>query len=152
MTDEPNIEQFHRNFAAKLFNETWVLLSKASRTPEEDALMIHSAHASRFHWELVGDAQQRAIGEWQIAKVYSALHRSEPAIYHARRCLQIAQENHFTGFYLGSAYEAMARALAINGDPEARDFALQADHIAEEISDPEEKGILLADLSTIEMP
>jgi hypothetical protein len=35
--------------------------------------MIHSAHASRYHWQAVGDASDKAIGEWQISRVYSVL-------------------------------------------------------------------------------
>jgi hypothetical protein len=31
--------------------------------------MILRAHASRFHWDNVGDDQNRAIGEWQCSRV-----------------------------------------------------------------------------------
>jgi hypothetical protein len=58
-----------RKLAARLFNETWRLLDKTDRTAAEDTLMIYCAHASRYHWEAVGDASNRAIGEWQISRL-----------------------------------------------------------------------------------
>jgi hypothetical protein len=49
----------------QLFNDTWALLQKESWTTEEDDRMIHMAHASRFHWDNVGDDQtaRSASGE-----------------------------------------------------------------------------------------
>jgi hypothetical protein len=44
--------------------------------------MVHMAHASRFHWDNVGDDQNRAIGEWQVARVYAVLGRAESALFH----------------------------------------------------------------------
>ncbi|MBB5034625.1 hypothetical protein [Prosthecobacter vanneervenii] len=49
---------FHKKMAVDLFNETWTLLDKTDRTPEEDARMSHLAHASRLHWGFVGTAEQ----------------------------------------------------------------------------------------------
>jgi DNA-binding transcriptional MerR regulator len=74
-----------RTLAARLFSDTWKLLEKEDRTPEEVDRMIQMAHASRLHWDNVGDDQNRAIGEWQVARVYSTLGRSEPARFHAHR-------------------------------------------------------------------
>jgi hypothetical protein len=65
--------QDHRKLAASFFNETWRLLNLTDRSDNQDAQMIHCAHASRMHWELVGDSKNRAIGEWQTARVYSIL-------------------------------------------------------------------------------
>jgi len=79
-----------RKLAAQLFNDTQALLEKEHRTPEDDDRMVHMAHASRFHGDNVGDDQNRAIGEWQVARVYSVLGRGEPALFHARRCLDYA--------------------------------------------------------------
>jgi len=39
----------HRKLAAAFFNETWRLLNLTNRSAEQDAQMIHSAHASRMH-------------------------------------------------------------------------------------------------------
>ena len=69
---DPAESAVHRRLAVTFFNETWTLLDKTDRSPAEDARMIHMAHASRMHWELIGTPQNVAVGEWQIARVYSA--------------------------------------------------------------------------------
>ena len=80
-----------RKLAADLFNHTWTLLEKPDRTAAEDDEMIHSAHASRYHWGEVGVGEQvnLARGEWQCSRVYAVLGRAEPALWHASRCVAI---------------------------------------------------------------
>ena len=40
----------HRQLGVDLFNATWKLLDKPERTPGEVDTMIHTAHASAYHW------------------------------------------------------------------------------------------------------
>jgi hypothetical protein len=77
--------------------------------------MIHSAHASRYHWQTVGDASNKAIGEWQISRVYTVLTLIDPAHYHAKLCLEICATHSLGPFLKGCAHEAMARALCARG-------------------------------------
>src|SRR3990170_957672 len=78
----------HRRAAVDLFNFAWTLLDKQDRTADEDDTMVHAAHASRFHWGQVGTQVNLARGEWQVSRVYAVLGRAEPALWHARRCLE----------------------------------------------------------------
>ena len=57
-----------------------------------------------------------ARGEWQIARVYAVLERGEPASFHARRCLEIAQTHQLGAFDVAAAYEALARAALVRGN------------------------------------
>ena len=142
-----------RELARTLFNQTWTLIEKESRSPEEDERMIHMAHASRFHWDNVGDDQNRAIGEWQCSRVYATLRRAEPALYHARRCLNYADRAGADVWLVASAYEGLARAQAVAGDFEAaRDSRSRAIAIVETVSDPEDRKIVLADIDTLPIP
>ena len=86
-------KELERELAAHLFNETWRLMEKPDRTAEEDVLMIHSAHASRHHWQSIGDSSHKAIGGWQISRVYSLLGLSDPALYHAKCVCKSARHN-----------------------------------------------------------
>ena len=79
-----SLEQ-HRKLGKTLFNHVWDLMEKKTRTAEEDAEMIRDAHASRFHWGEVGTPRNLAVGEWQIARVYSLIGLPESALYHAKR-------------------------------------------------------------------
>ncbi len=142
----------HRLLAAQLFNQTWRLMEQEDRTARDDDTMIHMAHASRYHWGQVPTASPAhlARGEWQISRVYTVLGRAEPALWHARRVLDICQQHGIGDWDLAFAYEALARAHAVAGDTElAREYTDQALAAADDIGEDEERGIVLADLETI---
>jgi DNA-binding transcriptional MerR regulator len=142
--------QVQRKAAADLFNYTWTLLEKGDRTERESDLMIHATHASRFLWEEIGEAVNHARGEWQIARVYAVLDRPEPALFHARRCLQIAEEHELGDFDVACAHEALARAHAVAGERDAaRCHELQAREAAQRIEDPDDRDLVLADLDAL---
>jgi hypothetical protein len=112
--------------------------------------MLHMAHASRYHWGEVGSPVNRSRGEWQCSRVYAVLGRGEPALYHARRGLQICQQHGIGDFDLAFAYESLARAHAVAGDAEqARDWAGQARSSAADITSSEDRSLVLADVATI---
>lgn len=139
-----------RRLAADLFNGVWTLMEKEDRTRDEDDRMIHMAHASRYHWEAVGTPANLARGEWQCSRVYAVLGRGEPSLHHARRVLDICQENDIGDWDLAFAYEAIARAYAVSGDPQAaRDYTEQALAAADDIAEDEERALVMADLETI---
>ena len=141
----------HRKLAAAFFNETWRLLNLVDRSAEQDAQMIHSAHASRMHWEFVGDSRNRAIGEWQVSRVYSVLGFPQPALYHATICLAITEHDEMKGFLMGCAHEGMARALALTDKQTAAVHYKNAVEILSSIDDPEDAEILRSDLASIEL-
>jgi hypothetical protein len=141
--------ELQRDTAANLFNYTWALLEK-DRTPEEDELMVHAAHAARLHWHSIGEPMHHARGEWQLSRVYAVLGRAEPALHHARRSLEICEEHGIGDFDLAFAYEALARAHAVGGDMETSTlFAAQARAAAEQISEEDDRQIVLSDLATL---
>jgi tetratricopeptide (TPR) repeat protein len=91
-----------------------------------------------------------ARGEWQISRVYAVLGRPEPALHHARRVLDLCQENGIGDWDLAFAYEALARAHAVAGDTaQARRYTDQALAAAKDIAEDGERELVLADLETI---
>jgi hypothetical protein len=139
--------QAQRKAAADLFNYTWTLLEKPDRSERESDLMIHAAHASRFFWGEIGEPVNHARGEWQIARVYAVLDRPEPALFHARRCLQIAEKHRLGDVDLAFAYEALARAHAVAGEREAAvRYERQGREAAQRIEDADDRDLVLGDL------
>ncbi len=141
-----------RRLAAALFNATWTLMEKENRTRADDDEMLHMAHASRHHWSRAagGTAANLGRGEWQCSRVYAVLGRSEPCLHHAQRCLDICQENEIGDWDLAFAYEALARGHAVAGDAEqARAFTEQALAAAEDITEDEDRELVLSDLESI---
>ncbi|MBG0786994.1 MAG: hypothetical protein H0S79_18005 [Anaerolineaceae bacterium] len=141
----------HRQMAIDLFNLTWDLMEKTDRTQAETDRMINAAHASRYHWEIAGEAVNIARGEWQISRVYAVVGRSEPCLYHAERCLQVTLENDLVDFDLAFAYEAMARAWHLVGDlMETAKFITLGQEAGEKISGEEDRVYFFKELNTIE--
>jgi hypothetical protein len=143
-------DQLHRKLGADLFNGTWTLLERDDRTPDDDARMIHMAHASAYHWLQVGGPEHFARSHWQCSRVYSSVGRAEPALYHARFVLGICERHGIGDFDLAYAYEALARAYAVAGDSagSARWLA-RAQAAAADIAEQDDRDLLLADLATI---
>jgi len=141
-----------RALAVGLFNRVWQLLETGDRTPEQVDEMIHAAHASRYHWGEVPDHEPKnlAIGEWQVSRVYSVLGRGEPALYHARRCLAHTEAGPAEHWHRASAYEGMARALAVSGDrEEAARWKLKATEALSLEPEQDEREIIEQDLATL---
>jgi hypothetical protein len=113
--------------------------------------MLHSAHASRYHWGEVADDVHLARGEWQCSRVYAVLGRAEPALWHARRCVELAEADaNREDWDLPAAYEAMARASSVAGDPAgAAEWKAKAETELSRIGDPEDRTIIANDLATI---
>jgi hypothetical protein len=144
----PSID--HRQVAVDLFNHVWTLIETPDRTTAQDDEMLHAAHASRYHWGVVGKPVNLARGEWQCSRVYAMLGRGEPAIHHGRRCLEICQAEDLGDFDLAFAYEALARAHALAGDAEAAaKYLTQAAQAGTNIADQEDQTHFEGELASV---
>jgi hypothetical protein len=140
----------HRQLGVDLFNGTWTLMEKADRTPDEDALMIHMAHASAYHWLQVAAPENVARRHWLCSRMYTVLGRSEPAVYHARLVLDVCEGNGIGDWDLAFAYEALARAHAVAGDAaESARWLARARAATADIAEDEDRDLLISDLATI---
>jgi hypothetical protein len=140
----------HRRYGVALFNRTWELMGRSDRTPDDDAEIVHTAHASTCHWLACGAPENFARGEWLCSRAYVTVGRPEPALYHAQRVLDICQRHGIGDWDLAYAYEALARASALGGDVgAARDWHAKASRAADDIAEEDDRAQLLTDLDTI---
>ncbi|KML45288.1 hypothetical protein VL14_03510 [Cytobacillus firmus] len=140
----------HKKMAISLFNKVWDLMENPDRTEDENLEMIHMVHTSRYHWGIAGQPVNLSRGEWQISRVYTVLNRAEPALFHAKRNLEICLSNKIGDFDLAFAYEALARAYQIAGDEEnVQKYKKLAYESAEDIAKKEDKKVVLNDLASI---
>jgi len=124
-----------RQLGVDLFNEVWRLM----RTREDDDRMLHAVHASRSHWGEAPECKPEnlARGEWQVSRVHTVLGRGEPAIWHARRCLEHCLEAGIGDWDLAYAYEALARAHAVAGnEDDAAHWKAKAREAGDAIAEP----------------
>ena len=146
----PISREQERQVAVDLFNFVWSLLDMPERSREDDDRMLHAAHASRFHWGEVGEPVNAVRGEWQISRVYAVLGRPEPALFHARRCLELCERHGIGDFDLAYAYEALARASYVAGQRQAVDQYLDlARDAAARIAERDDRDLFLRDLEEI---
>ncbi len=83
MDNKLTLEQWHRKQAIDNFNATLDIIDKKDSTKEARET-IATAHASFFHWSVIGTSLERARGKWQISKVYSLVGMEENALFHGR--------------------------------------------------------------------
>lgn len=157
MTDSPTLSKlsdedaaWQRKQAIAAFHRTWELIEAVDRTAAEDSEMLRAAFASRYLWDAVGEDEQRAIGDWQIAHVASLLGRASIAVGWAARALGIAQRNGWGDWRLASCYEGMARAYATAGDAGERNrYAALCREAIAEIVDLESRALIESQLATV---
>ena len=140
----------HRFFSATCFNRTWELLDKANRTAEDTETMIACCLASVWHWQQRPDCSRRnlSVGYWQVARVYSLVGQAQNAWRYGELCLKASEGEE--PFYLGYAYEALARAAKLAGDDElTRQYLRHAEELAGQLADGEEREMLTKDLNSL---
>jgi len=134
--------KFHRKTAVTCFNNAWDFLVMKGRSQEDDRQMLHLAHASRYHWGLVGTPRNQAVGEWQLSRVYAELGESPLALQFAKSSLALCKKNSLTEV-VHTANEAVARAYAVAKDYEkAREYLDRARRQLQKLSlDSEDRRI-----------
>lgn len=142
----------HKYFATNCFNQAWDLIDKTDRTPAEDEDMIRLSLASHYHWTQREDYSDTgaSIAYWQTSHIYAVLGQADNARRYGQLCLNVSQAEEIPPFFLGYAYEALARAESTAGNrKQAQEYIDQAKSIAEKIQEADDKKQLLNDLNTI---
>ena len=137
----------HRRLGIDLYNRTWTLMD----SPGDE--MLHCAHASAYHWmQSGGTTANRARSEWLCSRAYALLGRSEAALHHARRCIELVESapEEMEDWDLAAAHEALARAHAASGEPdEARRYLELARTETAAIANPKDRHHIEEDLGSL---
>ena len=150
MTEDDKSELDRKAIAIETFNATWDLLDKDMRSAEENDLMVHAAHTSRYHWGQVGGPTEAERGDWQLSRVYASLGKGAEALHYAKHTLNTCLEYEIGDFDLAFAYEAMARAHSVNGNwTEADRYVQMAKTAADGIEKKDDRDHFLGELDSI---
>ncbi len=148
--EKMTVKEFHRKMAVETNNGVWPFLDKANPTQEDLEEALHMAHASRYHWSKVGQPINIARAEYVISRVYSAMKRAEPAIYHAKRCLEMTEQAGVKDFDIAFAYEVMTRARALAGrKADCKKLRALAQKAIDDVKEPEDKKICQTELDKV---
>jgi hypothetical protein len=147
-----DLAKAHRFFSGDCYNRAWGFIDKSNRTPLDDQEMIFLAMASLWHWTQREDCTPTnlSIGYWQLSRVYAVLGQAENARRYARLCLDCSRNGGVAPFYLGYAFEAMARAESVAQNlVEMQKYLEEAQRLAARVNDEADRDQLLADLDTV---
>lgn len=150
---EVSVQKAHRHFSASCFNQCWTLIDKSDRSAEDVEDMVLAAYASLWHWKQRDDCEpvNLSIGYWQVSRVHALAGHYEMARLFGEKCLKVGKENHLAPFYVGYAYEALARAELLHRDAKTAEGHLaKARRQLDKVADKEERALLLADIVGLE--
>ena len=137
-----DLQAAHKYFAALCFNAAWDLIEKPDRTPEDDEQMIRLSLTSHWHWTQRDDydSEKASIGYWQASRVYAILGEADNARKYGQMCLTASDSEEVEAFYLGFAYEALARAESVAGNREKmNEYLAMAREAADRVKMVEER-------------
>jgi len=141
------MEEFHKKVAVETNNQIWPTLDAKNPTQAQLEEALHMAYASRYHWSKIGKPVNAMRAEYMIARVYCAMKRGEPALFHAKRCLEISKESEIEDWDLAFAYEVLARAHSVAGNKaKCKEYYGLAQNAINEIKNPEDKKICQGEL------
>jgi hypothetical protein len=151
----PNAPEFdlaaaHKFFSADCFNRAWDLMDKQVRSAEDDRMLVLLNQASLYHWSQRpdNDNKSRSIGYWQASRIQSLLGNAAEAMRYASICLEYSRE--LEPFYLGYAYEALARAAMVGADTARfEEYKSEALKQAQLVPGQEDREALLKDIAGI---
>jgi hypothetical protein len=149
---EFDIQAAHKYFSAECFNRAWEYIDKPIRNKGEEDMMLQLSLASIWHWKQREDCTSTnlSVGYWQVSRVFALLRQAENARHFGELCLEASRGEGIQTFYLGYAYEALARAEQVAGDQDKMEkYLIQAHQVAAKLPDPKAKKQLLSDLATI---
>lgn len=135
---------WHRRNGVECNNAVYGFLDRTDRTADDDARMLHTAHASAYHWGFAGGPEHQVRAEYLLGRVYAYLGRAEPALFHAGRALSLCDAAGLADFDRWFVHEGMARALACAGRLDEATTHL-ATARATPVADPEDLAICEAD-------
>ena len=154
MAERPefDVAAAHRYFSAECFNRAWDLMDKPERTPAENEEMVRLSLTSTWHWTQRPDCtpQNLSVGCWQTSRIYALLGRARLARHYGQLSLEAIQAAGGLPFYLGYAFEALARAEWVAGDAaKTAEYLALAQEAAGRVPDADARAALLADLESI---
>ncbi len=156
MADEKmTMDEFHKKVAISTNNGIWAILDNDSPSSQELEDALRMAHTARYHWSKVGTTVNAVRAEYMLARVYAHMKKSEPALAHASRGLELAKEAEKTDdkwkdWDLPFIYEALARAHAIAGNKsECKKYKGLAQKTTDVVEGEEDKKICQGELDKV---
>jgi hypothetical protein len=149
----PDMQEVYRQLSVDCFNRCWTFMSKPDRSEKDVEEMLLLAGASLWHWTQRTDCAPTnlSIGYWQMSRAHALAGHYETSRFFAERCVAISRAEKLPPFYVGYAYEALARARVLRREFDlARADLVEARRCLRQVTDKEEIDLLEPDLAELE--
>jgi hypothetical protein len=132
-----------RYFAMETNNRAWQLASQAIRSASESREMLDAAHASAYHWNIVGADLNRMRANYLVAEVHALLGFGASALALATEALSYFDDVEAPDWERAYLHVIHSHAAAAAGDAEihAASYSL-AQAALREVADPEERRVV----------
>ncbi len=141
-TTDSERQDWHKRFAAKANNRAWEL-SIVERTAEQDQEMLDAAHASAWHWRVVGTELNRMRSTMLLAEVHALLGFGSSALRYAEEMRTYFVGRETADWELAFTHVIHAHAASAAGAVDTHRVAYQSAQIAlKAIVDDEDRAIV----------
>lgn len=143
---------WHRHFAMECNNRAWALTT-ASRTPGENQEMLDTAHASAWHWGLIGHESNHMRAKMLLAEVHACLGNGAEAMTKAKTMHAYFLARETPDWEIAFAHAIMAHAAHAAGETDIyRESYRRAEATIEAIADAEDRSIVQQTFQQIPRP
>jgi hypothetical protein len=139
-SSEEEANLWRRRLAASANNRAWTLAEKTSRTPAEDAEMLHAAHAARYLWDRIGTEKNLAMADQLLGHVHALLGFARTATEYAEKAFDYFMSHPSEPGERAFAYAVRAHASHVSGRHDLHcEYYAEAIEIAGTLADPDRK-------------
>jgi len=132
-----------RYFAMEANNRAWQLASQAIRSASESREMLDAAHASAYHWNIVGTELNRMRANYLVAEVHALLGFGASALALATEALSYFESFDAPDWERAHIHVIHSHAAAAAGDSEAHIASYSLAQAAlRDVADPEDRRIV----------
>ena len=150
--DTTDPHSWHRYYAMDCNNRAWSLAVQ-DRTTADDEEMLNAAHASAYHWNVVGDEIHRIRAKMLLAEVHALLGLGETAMRHADEMRDYLLDRDAPDWEIAFVHTVHAHAAAAVGDADQHQSSYEAaEQAIEAIEDPEDRRIVLETFDQVPAP
>lgn len=156
MTEKPTEEEtqlWQRRLGAQANNLGWALAEKPSRTRDEDAEMLHAAHASRHLWGKNGTERNFALADLLLGHVHALLGNGQAAMQYANTAFAYFTSHQSEAWELAFAHAVLANAAQAAALPDNhRENYARALEIADTLTNKEDRKVFDVTFAVIPKP
>jgi hypothetical protein len=155
MVQQPEISDFqswHKRSAVEANNRAWEL-AVLPRTAVEDREMLNTAHASAWHWSVIGTELNRMRSTMLLAEVHALLGYGASALRYAAEMQAYFVTRDTPDWELAFTHAIHAHAASVAGASEVHRKAYEHAVVAlNSIADEEDRHIVIKTFNQVPVP